>query len=292
MKHRNIWLTIAVVMTTACIIFWGVWGLNYNIDFTGGSLLEIKFKEARPSLEEVRSVVDSLNLGGGASVQTSGEQNILIRFQQANEETHQQIVTALSNKYTDKFQEERFESIGPAVGKELKTKAFYSITLAVIAIILYIAYSFRHVSYPVASWKYGIFASVALLHDVMIVVGLFAILGRFAGVDVGLPFVAALLTVLGYSVNDTIVVFDRVRENLGRITKISFVELVNRSLNEILTRSLNTGFATLLALLAIFFFGGASIKFFALALIAGILAGTYSSIFIACPLLILANRKK
>jgi len=292
MKHRNILLGVALILTTAAFVFWGVWGLNYNIDFTGGSLLEIKFKDARPPLEEVRGVIDNMKLGGDTSVQITGEQNFIIRFQQANEETHQKIVSELNNKYTDRFQEQRFESIGPAVGKELKTKALYSISLSVIAMIIYIAFTFKKVSYPVASWKYGVFASLALLHDVMIVVGLFAILGHFAGVEVGLTFVAALLTVLGYSINDTIVVYDRVRENLGRLTKISFIDLVNRSLNETLTRSINTGFATLLSLLAIFFFGGASIKFFALALIVGILAGTYSSIFIACPLLILANRKK
>ncbi|KKR08059.1 MAG: Protein translocase subunit SecF [Parcubacteria group bacterium GW2011_GWC2_39_14] len=290
MKYRTLWLSLSVVVTVLALVFFAVWGLKYNIDFTGGGLLEIKFIQERPNIEEVRSVVTSID--NSISVQDSGDNNVIFRFQKADEAMHQNVVTELRNKYTDKFQEERFESVGPSVGKELKTKAFYSIILAMIAIVLYIAYAFRKVSYPVASWKYGLFAILALIHDVLLVVGVFAVLGKFMGIDVGLPFVAALLTVLGYSVNDTIVVFDRVRENLGRISKISFTDLVNRSVNETLARSINTTLTTLLALIAIFFWGGVTIKFFALALIIGIFSGAYSSIFIACPLLILAHRKK
>jgi len=290
MKYRTLWLSLSVVVTVLALVFFAIWGLKYNIDFTGGGLLEIKFTQERPVIEEIRSVVTPID--SNISVQVSGDNNVIFRFQKADEAMHQSVVTELKNKYSDKFQEERFESVGPSVGKELKTKAFYSIVLAIIAIVLYIAYAFRKVSYPVASWKYGLFAILALIHDVLLVVGVFAVLGRFMGIDVGLPFVAALLTVLGYSVNDTIVVFDRVRENLGRISKISFTDLVNRSLNETLARSINTTLTTLLALIAIFFWGGVTIKFFALALIIGIFSGAYSSIFIACPLLILAHRKK
>lgn len=290
MKYRTLWLSLSVVVTVLALVFFSIWGLKYNIDFTGGGLLEIKFTQERPNIEEVRGVVAPID--SNISVQVSGDNNVIFRFQKADETMHQNVVTKLRNKYADKFQEERFESVGPSVGKELKTKAFYSIVLALIAIILYIAYAFRKVSYPVASWKYGVFAILALIHDVLLVVGVFAVLGRFMGIDVGLPFVAALLTVLGYSVNDTIVVFDRVRENLGRISKISFTDLVNRSLNETLARSINTTLTTLLALIAIFFWGGVTIKFFVLALIVGIFSGAYSSIFIACPLLILAHRKK
>jgi len=290
MRYRTLWLTLSIIVTALALIFFLVWGLKYNIDFTGGGLLEIKFTGDRPNIEEIRGLVSSIDKN--ISVQASAEKNVVFRFQQADESMHQNVVTELNKKYSEQFQEERFESIGPSVGKELKTKAFYSIVLAIIAIVLYIAYAFRKVSYPVASWKYGVFAILALVHDIMLVVGVFAVLGKFMGVDVGLPFVAALLTVLGYSVNDTIVVFDRVRENLGRISKITFVDLVNRSLNETLARSINTTLTTLLALIAIFFFGGATIKFFALALIIGIFSGAYSSFFIACPLLVLANRRK
>jgi len=290
MKYRTLWLSISIAVTVLALVFFFAWGLNYNIDFTGGSLLEIKFTQERPAISEVRTAVSAIP--GNVIVQASGENNVIFRFQQSDEAMHQNIVSELNKSYADKFQEQRFESVGPSVGKELKTKAFYSIILAIIAIILYIAYAFRKVSYPVASWKYGVFAILSLVHDVMLVVGVFAVLGKFMGVDVGLPFVAALLTVLGYSVNDTIVVFDRVRENLGRISKITFPDLVNRSVNETLARSINTTLTTLLALIAIFFWGGVTIKFFALALIIGIFSGAYSSIFIACPLLILANRKK
>jgi preprotein translocase subunit SecF len=156
----------------------------------------------------------------------------------------------------------------------------------VVAIILYVAYAFRKVSKPISSWKYGIAAIVALIHDVTIVMAVFAILGKTAGVEVDIPFVVALLTILGYSVNDTIVVFDRVRESLlGRVGS-NFEENVNTGVNKSITRSINTSLTTLVVLVSLYFFGGASVQYFALALIIGIIAGTYSSIFLASPLLV------
>ncbi|MFA5359039.1 MAG: protein translocase subunit SecF [Patescibacteria group bacterium] len=183
------------------------------------------------------------------------------------------------------LQEEKFESVGPTIGQELKTKSFYAIILVIIAIIAYIAWSFRKVGRPVQSWKYGITAVIALVHDVTITCGVFALLGHFYGVEVNTPFIAAVLTVLGYSVNDTIVVFDRIRENLHRYQG-DFEETVNISVNQTAVRSINTSMTVMFTLLAIFFFGGASIKFFALALIFGVFFGTYSSIFVASSLLV------
>ncbi|MBI4122548.1 MAG: protein translocase subunit SecF [Parcubacteria group bacterium] len=183
--------------------------------------------------------------------------------------------------------EDRFESIGPTIGKELREKSVEAMIAVLIAIILYIAWAFRKVSEPVSSWKYGITAIIALAHDVMIPVGVFAVLGRVLGVEVDILFVTALLTILGYSVNDTIVVFDRTRENLAKSRHHGdFEEIVNVSVNETVTRSINTAFTTLLVLLAVFFFGGESIKYFILTLMVGVVAGTYSSIFLASPLLV------
>lgn len=270
----------------ASLIIIAVFGLKLGIDFTGGSLLEVKFLNERPQADEIRSTLAELNLEGEIVVQPSEDQNALIRFQQIEESVHQDIVNKLNEAYPENVQEERFESIGASIGGELKEKAIYSIVIVIVAIVLYIAWAFRKVSWPVKSWKYGVIAIVALFHDVLIVVGIFALLGRFFGVEVGLPFVAALLTILGYSVNDSIVVFDRIRENLGRVAKSNFEGIVNRSVNETITRSINTSVTTLVVLLTIFLFGGASIKFFVLALAIGVLSGTYSSIFLASPLLV------
>jgi preprotein translocase subunit SecF len=287
MGKRVIWLSIAGVITAASLVLFLIWGLNLGIDFTGGSLLELKFLKERPAVSVIQDAVKELKLEGDFLVQPVGEQGAIIRFQQTDEGTHQKMISELQNKFgKDNVQEERFESIGPSIGKELKTKAIYAIILALIAIIAYIAWAFRKVSWPVASWKYGVIAIIALLHDILLPIGVFAVLGKYWGIEIGLPFVAALLTILGYSVNDTIVVFDRVRENLGRLSKIEFADLVNRSVNETMARSINTTLTTLLALIAVAFLGGESVRYFAIALIIGIASGAYSSIFIASPLLI------
>ena len=183
-------------------------------------------------------------------------------------------------------EELHFETIGPSIGKELKRRATYAIVIALLVIIAYIAWSFRRVSKPVASWKYGVAAIVALFHDVILVVGVFALLGRYAGIEIDTAFIAALLTVLGYSVNDTIVVLDRVRENLPRSNE-DFLGTVNASINQTLARSINTTLTTVLALIALLLFGGETIRYFILALTIGIASGAYSSIFIAAPILVI-----
>jgi len=188
--------------------------------------------------------------------------------------------------------EDRLETIGPSISAHLKERAWEIGLFVVIAIVLFIAYAFRRVSKPVSSWKFGITAIIALVHDVTIVVGLFVLLGHYLNVEVNIPFVVALLTILGYSVNDTIVVFDRIRENLIRMGYQKFEEVVNKGVNDTLLRSFNTSFTTILVLLALFLFGGESIKYFALALIAGTVVGTYSSIFLASPLLVVWERWK
>jgi preprotein translocase subunit SecF len=179
----------------------------------------------------------------------------------------------------------RFDSIGASIGQELRTKSYKAMLYVVIAIIFYVAWAFRKVSKPVTSWKYGVIAVIALLHDILITIGVFVFLGHFLGVEINTPFIAALLTILGYSVNDSIVVFDRVRENLHRYHE-NFDETVNDSINETITRSLNTSLTTICVLLAVYFFGGETIKNFVLALMVGMVSGTYSSIFIASPLLV------
>ncbi len=192
----------------------------------------------------------------------------------------------IANEEISNINEKRFDSIGPVIGNELKTSAIWAIVIALIAIVLYIGWAFRKVSRPVSSFKYGIIATVALFHDVIITLGVFSVLGYLYNIEIGIPFVAALLAILGYSVNDTIVVFDRTRENLIKSGISDFEEVVNKSVNETLIRSLNTSFTTLLILTVLYLFGGTTIKYFVVALIVGISAGTYSSIFIASPLLV------
>ena len=192
----------------------------------------------------------------------------------------------VANEENSNIKEKRFDSIGPVIGNELKSTAVIAIIIALIAIVLYIGWAFRKVSRPVSSFKYGIIATITLFHDIIITLGVFAVLGHLYNVEVGIPFVAALLAILGYSVNDTIVVFDRTRENLIRSGSDDFENVVNKSVNETLIRSLNTSFTTLLVLATLFLFGGTTIKYFVVALMVGISAGTYSSIFIASPLLV------
>jgi len=288
--YKKIWLAIAGVLVISSIIFVAIWGLKFGIDFTGGSLLELRFTGERPPVSEMASTLASTSIES-ANIQPVGEDGMILRFKTVDEAKHQEVLKFIKEKFSG-LEEQRFESIGPTIGKELRTKAIYSVVIVLIAIIVYIAWAFRKVSKPVASWKYGVIAIIALLHDVLIPIGLFAILGKFMGIEINSAFVAAILTILGYSVNDTIVVFDRVRENLIKSggDYRDFEGIVNKSINETFARSINTTLTTLLALVAVFFWGGETVKYFALALIVGIGLGAYSSIFIASPLLVVFQK--
>lgn len=300
-KNRKYFYTLSAVLIFASILSLIAWGINPGIDFTGGSLLEVKFTEVeRPINDVLVETLSGFDLGE-LKVQPAGDTNVIFRFRNVDEATHQDILTALNDSFTEEtiiengvatidktkyVYEERFESVGPIIGQELKEKAWVALLLAIIMIIGYIAYAFRKVSKPVASWKYGVAAIFALVHDIVIVTGLFSILGHFTGAEVDSLFITALLTILGFSVHDSIVVFDRTRENLGRHYSSDFEEVVNDSVNQTITRSINTSFSTLLVLVILFFFGGASIADFILALIAGVIIGTYSSIFVASPIIV------
>jgi len=288
-KYRKIFFIFSGTLSIISIISLSMWGLKFGIDFTGGSLLEVKFTNATQfSVQEIKDTLEGQKLLS-LIIQPVGDDSFMLRFQQSDEATHQKVLTDLKTLATSKKQtleEKRYDSIGPVVGRELKSKTLWAIFLSAVGIISYIAWAFRRVSWPVASWKYGTTAVIALIHDLLIVTGIFSILGRFLNIEVGVPFVAALMTIFGYSVHDTIVVFDRIRENLGRGAKETFEVIVNNSIAQTLVRSINTSLLTELALVAIMFFGGETIKDFVLALIFGIFFGTYSSIFIASALLV------
>ena len=425
-QKRKIWFAFSAVLVSASLIALLLWGLKFGIDFTGGTLMEFSFKEKTLNSQEIKDALADLDLGE-ISVQFSGEKDVLLRFKDVDEDTHQKIIAALDSAISgeDNIEEEidnesendsseesiesdfdeeeigyfsprcslsaedcdektrnplqssaerlqrsgnisgenniskllggitkkalaadeetisnteeveesgievitssgeeinidaesidlsdieseeidlgamagaggenanikekRFNSIGPVIGNELKESAVWAIVIALIAIVLYIGFAFRKVSFPISSFKYGIIATIALFHDVIITLGVFAVLGHFYNVEIGIPFVAAILAILGYSVNDTIVVFDRTRENLLKSGIDDFEKIVNKSVNETLVRSINTSFTTLVVLLTLYLFGGDTIKYFVVALMVGIAAGTYSSIFIASPLLV------
>jgi len=288
-KHRNLWLSLSGIMVVASIIFISLWGLKFGLDFTGGSLLEVKFTSGQRSVSTVQAGLNDTQVSSLIIQPT--EDSMILRFQESDEDTHQAVVNALRQlpEAQAGLEEVRFEAIGPSIGQELRSKAFWLMFFVLIVIIIYIGLAFQRVSKPVASWKYGLTAIIALFHDLLITIGVFSLLGHFYGVEINTTFVVALLTVLGYSVNDTIIVFDRTRENLPKSTG-SFAETVNSSLNQTFVRSINTVITTLLALLAVLFFGGESIREFVLALIIGIFCGAYSSIFVASPLLVVWQR--
>lgn len=289
-KNQKYFLSFSGVLIVCGLLAILIWGLKPGLDFTGGSLLEVAFQEARPDNQAIEQKIGSLV--EKPVLIPAGENDLIIKMKEVDEATHQKILSSLKELGGggDKVIEKRFEMIGPTVSAELKTKSFLAIVFVLLAIILYIAFAFRKVSRPISSWKYGVCAVLALFHDVIIPTGVFAVLGHFLGVEVDTLFVTALLTVLGFSVHDTIVVYDRIRENLLKFPRETFEEIVNRSVNQTAVRSVNTSLTVLLVLLAAFFFGGESIKYFVLTLIIGVVFGTYSSIFIASPLLVIWNR--
>jgi preprotein translocase subunit SecF len=297
-SKNKIWISISAGLIAISITALLLWGLKFGIDFTGGSLLEVSFTENRPSVTEVEDSLKSIDLQS-LTVQPVAENEMILRFQNTDEEIHQAVLTTLQTmasgnneaEKTANFEELRFEAVGSSIGQELKNKSVYAIILVLLAISLYIAWAFRRVSRPVTSWKYGMATIISLFHDTLIVLGFFAYLGEFHGVEINVSFVAAILTVLGFSVHDTIVVFDRLRENLPR-SNDDFSGTVNTSVNQTITRSINTSFTVLLVLLAITLMGGSSIHYFALALLIGVFFGTYSSIFLASPLLVFWHEMK
>lgn len=264
-----------------------VYGLRLGIDFKGGTITEIAY-QAAPDMAQVRSAIAEAGIAS-VQLQTVGEKGLLIKTPAISNADHDKLLETLKTQ-TGQFEQKRYESIGPIVGEELRTDALVQLVLVSAGIILYIAYAFRRIQRPITSWKFGWAAIVALLHDLLVVLGVFSLLGHFKGVEVDSMFVTAMLTVLGFSIHDTIVVFDRIRENLKVYAGQPIEYIVNKSITQTIVRSLNTSLTVLFVLLAMLLFGGESIRYFVLALFIGIVTGTYSSIFVASPLLVLWQR--
>lgn len=288
-KNLKYFFILPALLTVLSLAALFTWGLKPGIDLVGGSLLQVEYPAGRPQVEAVRAAVANDKLGlGEVRVQPSGEFGYILRQRDLTVDEKSKLEQPLSAMGT--MQEVQFTSIGPSLGAELLRKAWIAIVLVVLCIIAFIAFAFRGVSKPVQSWKYGVVAIITLLHDIVVPVGLFALLGHTHGAEVDALFIVALLTILGISINDTIVVFDRIRENLrinnekGRHE--SFEHVVGHSIMQTLARSLNTSLTVIIVLAALYFVGPAATQNFALTLIVGMVAGTYSSIFLASPLLV------
>lgn len=286
-NRRKFTYVFSVILIGVSIFALSNWGLKLGIDFVGGTLTEFKISEGveAPDTDKVCQILGEGACNESFTLQKSDDNHIIIRYKQADEEFNQKVLVAVK-EFDPNAEQLRTDFIGATISDQLKDGAFKAVILSVVAILLYIAWAFRKVSYPVSSWNYGLGAVIALAHDMIIVLGSFAFLGYFYNIEVGVPFIAAMLTILGYSVNDTIVIYDRIRENVIRTRETGkFEELLNRSLNESLARSLNTSLTVVVVLIAIILFGGESLQSFAIALLVGVIAGTYSSMFVATALI-------
>ena len=290
-KHKKIFIGISTFLVVLSFLALFIFRLKIGIDFKGGALTEVTYKTVRPAQADLEKPLEALNFGS-ILLQPTGELNYIVKSRDLSDSEHTLLLQTLSQGNTSNLNELSFNSIGPSVGHELTRKAILAVILISLAIICFIAFAFRKVSKPISSWRYGIIAIITLLHDVVIPVGIFVVLSHFYGAEVDTLFVVAVLTILGLSVSDTIVIFDRIRENLrneASIAKINFNEIVGKSLEQSYVRSICTSLTVILVLLALFFFGPVSTRYFALMLTAGMFFGTYSSIFLASPLLVLVE---
>lgn len=282
-KYRKIFFTLSILVIGASFFAMATKGFNAGIDFKGGSIIEVSY-DKRPDAETLTKALSSAGFEG-SRIQMAGENDAIVKTRALSEAEHQKLSSTLAVAGT-KMEEKKFSSIGPTIGAELRSKAWYAIIFVILGIMLFVAYAFRHVSEPISSWKYGMITTATLLHDIIVPAGIFVWLGK----EVDTLFVVALLSIMGISVHDTIVVFDRIRENLKHRISNDFATTVGKSLEQTFTRSINTSLTVMLVLAALFFFGPASTKDFSFILWIGIFIGTYSSVFIASPLLVVVEK--
>jgi preprotein translocase subunit SecF len=281
-KYRKFFVGLAILLVLVSLVTVALKGLKFGAEFTGGSVLEVSYEDARPDVQIIRNQVDEMGLN--ALVQPFGDNGYVIKTKDITENQRQQLVKA-TNAQGAVSTIERFNSIGPSVGRELKTKSLYALIAVSLGIVFFIAYAFRKVTEPVASWKYGIIAVIALLHDLIIPIGILTLIGT----EIDTLYVVGLLSILGLSVNDTIVVFDRVRENLEfndeNNVKQDFSITVGGAIKDTLVRSIFTSLTLVFVLLSLYILGPAATQTLSLVLLLGIIVGTYSSVFLASPLL-------
>ena len=289
MKYRFIYYIISGILVLTSIASLAMWQLQPSIDFTGGSLVEVKYESDLGKEKERQLIEDSFREKEIETfgIQQTGNSSWIIRVKPIDEIKKNEILTLLNEKAGVKILEQRFEVVGPTIGKEITNKTFMAIILGISCILIYIAWTERKVSSKIASWKFGLAAIIALLHDSIITIGVFSLLGHFLNVEVDLLFVTAVLTIMSFSVHDTIVVFDRIKESFRKQSQLDLVTAVNISLTETITRSVNNSMTIIFMLLTLLLLGGQTIFYFILALLIGTILGTYSSPFVATPILLL-----
>lgn len=283
MKHKLFFFLFSLLIILPGIYYFLTSGLKLGIDFTGGALLDYKFEKSI-NINDLKQQISSQGIEVG-QITPSSDNTFIIRIKPVEQNKIEKLKSFLAARFGT-IEERRVEFVGPIIGSELQQKAILAVALASFAIVIYIAYSFRKIPKPQSSWRFGITAVVALVHDILVVVGLFAILGKFLSVEIDTLFVTALLTVIGFSVHDTIVVFDRIRENLTKHMGKKFIDIADLSIVQTLGRSLNTSLTVIFVLLALLLFGGETLRWFITALLVGMISGTYSSIFNATALLV------
>ncbi len=291
-KHKALFLGFSTLLIVASIVAIATFGLKTGIDFRGGTMWQIRQVSGETTMDEsaLKNFLGTTLEDKNFVLFPTNDGSYLIRMNAISEATHQQYLQELRDKFGS-VEEGQFQSIGATIGQELRAKSYWAFFYVLVGISLYVTYAFRKVSFPVKSWKYGIITLITLFHDVIVPAGFFAILGWKLGVEIDTNFIVALLVVMGFSVHDTIVVFDRIRENvLNHGANTKFDDIVNKSVNQTFARSVNTSLTVLIVLLAMYFFGPATLQYFILTLIIGIATGTYSSIFVASPLLTISNK--
>jgi preprotein translocase subunit SecF len=285
-EKRKYFYGLSIVLTILSMVSIFVWKLNLSIDFRGGSNIEIAIVDAEKNLNKVSEIGKNSGLKIDSS-RVASDNKIIIRTDDLSAAEHNKFIQDLKIEFADAVSEENYQTVGPVISKDLTNKAIWSVVIASIAIILYIAYAFRKLPKPASSWRFGLAAVTALIHDLIITTGFVSIVGHYySWIQVDALFITALLTIMGFSIHDTIVVFDRLRENMIRKPDSNIETLANDSILQTISRSINTSLTTILVLTALFLIGGESIRHFVLILIAGITFGTYSSIFIATMILV------
>lgn len=293
MKFAKVSLSLSVVLMLASVVLLFVPGPNLSIDFTGGTLVEIQLPEDK-GREDVASSLQTFENEpelGNVAINSTKAGTVMLRMRDLSNEEHLALNAHLE-KELGEIKELQFTTIGPTVGATLKKRSLWALGIASVAIVLYLAFAFRKVPRHLSPWKFGIIAVVVLLHDVLITTGIFVLISQYTAFEFDTLFITALLTIIGYSVNDTIVIFDRIRDNLFLQEKReAFADIAERSLRQSITRSFNTSLSTIIMLTALFLLGAESIRWFVLTLIVGAIIGTYSSIFLAAPLLVFWKKK-
>ncbi len=292
-KYRNIFFIFSGILILASIFAFFFFGVNQGIDLAGGTNWQIQIENPAVRDSDLKSALGEISGYPDLTIKSLPDGNFIVRFPSVSEEDHQKYYQALKEKFGE-VGEQSFESIGPTIGQELRQRFIWAFILGLFSILLYVAWAFRRVSYPVKSWKYGFIVIFSAFHDIIVPFGVMALLGWRQGVEIDTNFIVALMFILGYSINDTIVVFDRIRENLfltHNKGNFDFGGVINSAVRQTFSRSVNTSLTTVLAILPLYFIGPLSLKYFILTLILGIIVGTYSSIFIASPLLYVWHRK-